>query len=62
MAKKVLVRRFCTACNGRGKIYAGREEFECAFCGGRGYVEELEEVEDDKKPKGDKKRPSQGIS
>lgn len=47
MAKKVLVRKFCTACNGRGKIYAGREEFECAFCGGKGYVEEEVEVEDD---------------
>lgn len=51
MGKKVLVRRFCTACNGRGKIYAGREEFECAFCHGKGYVEEEEETEDDKKRK-----------
>lgn len=53
MAKKVLVRKFCTACNGRGKIYAGREEFECAFCGGKGYIEVLETVdgdEDDKSP------------
>ena len=47
--KKVLVRRFCSACNGRGKIYAGREEFECAFCKGKGYIEEEEEIDDDSK-------------